>query len=134
MQYVVASVYRGSSSIEDAISDIKAEPGGFHEAGIDAADELRSLVKPWGLTKGIPYSSPPATVTTSLVTIMSVDIAGRDSIFGYSLATPNYICDGLTGENVKVFSFDSNEDVAPQVPVGPGPDKTGVCIKYDRLD
>jgi len=33
-----------------------------------------------------------------------------------------------------MFSFDSNEDVVPQVPVGPGLDKTGVCIKYDRLD
>ena len=33
-----------------------------------------------------------------------------------------------------MFSFDSNEDVVPQVPVGPGLDKTGVDIKFDRLD
>lgn len=137
-KYVVAAVYRGSSSIEDAISDIKAEPGGFHEAGINATNELRSYVKSQGLTKentilfitGHSYGA----ATTSLVTIMSADIAERDSIFGYSFATPNYIRHGLTGENMKMFSFDSNEDVVPQVPVGPGLDKTGVCIKYDRLD
>ena len=31
-------------------------------------------------------------------------------------------------------NFDSNEDIVPQVPVGPNLDKTGVDIKYDRLD
>ena len=137
-KYVVAAIYRGSSSIEDAISDIKAEPGGFHKAGINAANELRSYVKSQGLTKentilfitGHSYGA----ATASLVTIMSADIAERDSIFGYSFATPNYIRHGLTGNGMKMFSFDSNEDVVPQVPVGPGLDKTGVCLKYDRLD
>ena len=137
-KYVVAAVYRGSSSIEDAISDLKAEPGGFHKAGINATNELRSYVRSQGLTKentilfitGHSYGA----ATASLVTIMSADIAERDSIFGYSFATPNYIRHGLTGEGMKMFSFDSNEDVVPQVPVGPGLDKTGVCLKYDRLD
>ena len=137
-KYVVAAVYRGSSSIEDAISDLKAEPGGFHEAGINAANALRGYVKSQGLSRedtilfitGHSYGA----ATASLVTIMSADIAERDSIFGYSFATPNYIRHGLTGEGMKMFSFDSNEDVVPQVPVGPGLDKTGVCIKYDRLD
>lgn len=137
-KYIVAAVYRGSSSIEDAISDIKAEPRGFHEAGINASNELRSYVRSQGLTKentilfitGHSYGA----ATSSLVTIMSTDIAERDSIFGYSFATPNYIRHGLTGEGIKMFSFDSNEDVVPQVPVGPGLDKTGVCLKYDRLD
>ena len=137
-KYVVAAVYRGSSSLVDAISDIKAEPGGFHEAGINATNELRSYCRSQGLTKentilfitGHSYGA----ATTSLVTIMSTDLAERDSIFGYSFATPNYIRHGLTGDGMKMFSFDSNEDVVPQVPVGPGLDKTGVCIKYDRLD
>lgn len=135
---VVAAVYRGSSSIEDAISDLKAEPGGFLKAGINAANELRAYVNAQGLKKedtilfitGHSYGA----ATASLVTIMSADIAERDSIFGYSFATPNYIRNGLTAEGMKLFSFDSNEDVVPQVPVGPGLDKTGVCIKYDRLD
>lgn len=135
---VVAAVYRGSSSIEDAISDIKAEPAGFVQAGINATNELRSYVKSQGLTKentilfitGHSYGA----ATTSLVTIMSTDLAERDSIFGYSFATPNYKRNGLTGDGMKMFSFDSNEDIVPQVPVGPGLDKTGVCLKYDRLD
>ena len=137
-KYVVAAVYRGSSSIVDAISDIKAEPGGFVEAGVNATNELRNYIESQGLTKentilfitGHSYGA----ATTSLVTIMSADLAERDSIFGYSFATPNYQRNGLTGESMKMFSFDSNEDIVPQVPVGRGLDKTGVCLKYDRLD
>jgi len=137
-KYVVAAVYRGSSSIEDVISDLEAEAFGFHRAGINATDELRSYVESQGLTKentilfitGHSYGA----ATTSLVTIMSADIAERDSIFGYSFATPNYNRHGLTGEDMKMFSFDSTEDLVPQVPVGPGLDKTGVCVKYDRQD
>ncbi len=60
--------------------------------------------------------------------------AERDSIFCYSYATPNYIRNGLTGEGMKLFSFNSNEDLVPQVPVGPNLDKTGGIIWYDRLD
>ena len=35
---------------------------------------------------------------------------------------------------MKMFSFNSNEDIVPQVPVGPNLDKTGGVIWYDRLD
>ena len=134
---VVAAVFRGSSSIEDAISDFKAEPGGFQDAGINATTELKAYLKAQGLSKedtilfitGHSYGA----ATASLVTIMSAELAERDSIFGYSFATPNYIRHGLTGDGMKMFSFDSNEDVVPQVPVGPNLDKTGVCLKYDRL-
>lgn len=65
---------------------------------------------------------------------MCTDLAERDSIFCYSYATPNYIRNGLTGEGMKMFSFNSNEDVVPQVPVGPNLDKTGGVIWYDRLN
>ncbi len=135
---VVAAVYRGSSSYEDFISDAKAEPGGFHDAGINATNELRAYCKSQGLTKentilfitGHSYGASSA----SLVGIMSTDLAERDSIFCYSYATPNYIRNGLTGDGMKMFSFNSNEDIVPQVPVGPNLDKTGGVINYDRLD
>lgn len=130
--------YRGSSSFEDFISDAKAEPGGFHDAGINATNELRAYCKSENLTKentilfitGHSYGA----ACTSLVGINSTDLAERDSIFCYPFATPNYIRNGLTGDGMKMFSFDSNEDVVPQVPVGPGLDKTGGLIKFDRLD
>lgn len=135
---VVAAVYRGSSSIVDFISDAKAEPGGFHEAGINATNELRAYCKLQKLSKedtilfitGHSYGAACA----SLVGINAADLAERDSIFCYSFATPNYIRHGLTGEGMKMFSFNSNEDVVPQVPVGPNLDKTGGVIYYDRLD
>ena len=137
-KYIVAAVYRGSSSFVDFISDVKAEPGGFHEAGINATNELRAYCKSQKLTKentilfitGHSYGAS----TASLVGIMSTDLAERDSIFCYSYATPNYIRNGLTGEGMKMFSFNSNEDIVPQVPIGPNLDKTGGVIYYDRLD
>ena len=135
---VVAAVYRGSSSFVDFISDAKAEPGGFHDAGINATNELRAYCKSQNLTKentilfitGHSYGAACA----SLVGISSRDLAEPECIFCYPFATPNYIRNGLTGEDMKLFSFDSNEDVVPQVPVGPNLDKTGVDIKFDRLD
>ena len=137
-KYVVAAVYRGSSSFADFISDLKAEPGGFHEAGINASNELRAYCKAQNLTKentilfitGHSYGASCA----SLVGISSTDLAENNSIFCYSYATPNYIRNGLTGEGMKMFSFNSNEDVVPQVPVGPNLDKTGKVIWYDRMD
>ena len=137
-KYVVAAIYRGSSSFVDFISDAKAELGGFHQAGINATNELRAYCSSQKLTKentilfiaGHSYGASSA----SLVGIMSTDLAERDSIFCYSYATPNYIRNGLTGEGMKMFSFNSNEDIVPQVPVGPGLDKTGGVIQYDRLD
>lgn len=135
---VVAAVYRGSSSFEDFISDAKAEPGGFEQAGINATNELRAYCEARNLTKentilfitGHSYGAS----CTSLVGISSTDLAERDCIFCYSYATPNYTRKGLTGEGMKMFSFNSNEDVVPQVPVGPALDKTGKVIWFDRQD
>ena len=137
-KYVVAAVLRGSSSNEDVISDIDAEPRGFLKAGINAVVELKAYLSSVGLTKentilfitGHSYGASSA----SLVGILSTDLAERDSIFCYSFATPNYSRNGLTGEGMKMFCFASNEDVVPQVPVGPGLDKTGAVCAYDRLD
>ena len=124
---VIAAVYRGSSSVVDFISDAKAEPGGFHDAGINATNELRAYCKSQNLTKentilfitGHSYGAACA----SLVGISSTDLAERECIFCYPFATPNYIRNGLTGEGMKLFSFDSNEDPAqPKT-------KINVCIQ-----
>ncbi len=137
-KYVVAAVYRGSSSIEDAISDAKSELDGFCDAGNAGVEKLKAYIASQGLTKenttlfitGHSYGAANA----SLVGILSRDLAEADSIFCYPFATPNYNRHGLTGDGMKMFSFDSNEDVVPQVPIGPNLDKTGVDIKLDRLD
>ena len=135
---LVACVCRGSSSFVDFISDGLAEPGGFEDAGVNATNALRAYCASQGLTKentilficGHSYGAS----TASLVGISSTDLAERDSIFCYSYATPNYIRHGMTGEGMKMFSFNSNEDVVPQVPVGPNLDKTGKVYTFDRLD
>ena len=138
-KYVVAAIYRGTSSYADIISDVKSQLlDGFYEAGAEAADKLREYIYSQNLTKenttlfitGHSYGAANA----SLVSIMSTDLAERDSIFCYSFASPNYYRDGLTGKGMKMFTFDSAEDIVPQVPVGPELDKTGIEIIYDRFD
>ena len=138
-KYVVAAIYRGTSSYADIISDVKSQLlDGFYEAGVEAADKLREYIHSQNLTKenttlfitGHSYGAANA----SLVGIMSTDLAERDSIFCYPIAAPNYYRDGLTGKGMKMFTFDSKEDIVPQVPVGPTLDKTGIEIIYDRLD
>ena len=138
-KYVVAAIYRGTSSYADVISDVKSQLlDGFYEAGVEAADKLREYVHSQDLTKenttlfitGHSYGAANA----SLVGILSTDLAERDSIFCYPIASPNYYRDGRTGKGMKMFTFDNTEDIVPQVPVGLGLDKTGVEIIYDRLD
>ena len=138
-KYVVAAVYRGTSSDADIISDVKSQlVDGFYDAGLAASYRLREYIYSQNLTKenttlfitGHSYGAANA----SLVSIMSTDLADRDSIFCYTLAAPNYYRDGLTGDGMKMFTFYSTEDIVPQVPTGPTLDKTGVEIIYDRLD
>ena len=138
-KYVVAAVYRGTSSDADIISDVKSQlVDGFYDAGLAGSYKLREYIYSQNLTKenttlfitGHSYGAANA----SLVSIMSTDLADRDSIFCYTLAAPNYYRDGLTGDGMKMFTFYSTEDIVPQVPTGPTLDKTGVEIIYDRLD
>ena len=138
-KYVVAAIYRGTSSYADVLSDLKSQlVDGFYEAGVEATNKLREYIHSQNLTKenttlfitGHSYGAANA----SLVGILSTDLADRDSVFCYPIAAPNYYRDGLTGKGMKMFTFDSTEDIVPQVPVGPTLDKTGVEIIYDRLD
>ena len=138
-KYVVAAIYRGTSSYADVLSDLKSQLyDGFYEAGVAASYKLREYVHSQNLTKenttlfitGHSYGAANA----SLVGILSTDLAERDSIFCYPFAAPNYYRDGLTGAGMKMFTFVSTEDIVPQVPVGPTLDKTGVELIFDRLD
>ena len=138
-KYVVAAIYRGTSSYADVLSDIKSQiEDGFYEAGMEASGKLREYIHLQNLTKenttlfitGHSYGAANA----SLVGIMSKDLAEPDSIFCYPIAAPNYYRDGLTGNDMKMFTFIDTEDIVPQVPVGPTLDKTGVALIYDRLD
>lgn len=137
-KYVVAAVYRGTSSMADIISDVKSVFDGFQEAGMAGVSMLSEYIDSQKLTKknttlfitGHSYGAANA----SLVGVLSAGLAERDSIFCYPFATPNYDSDGRTGKGMKMFSFDSAEDIVPQIPVGPTLGKSGVDIIYDRLD
>lgn len=138
-KYVVAAIYRGTSSLADFVSDIKSQlDDGFYEAGISSVSMLSAYIDSQKLTKenttlfitGHSYGAANA----SLVAIHSTGLAERDSIFCYAFAAPNYNRDGRTAKGMKMFTFDSVDDIVPQVPVGPTLDKAGVEIIYDRSD
>ena len=136
-KYVVAAVFRGTSSLADVVSDVKSTVDGFYEAGIESVSMLSAYIDSQNLTRknttlfitGHSYGAANA----SLVGVLSTGLAERNSIFCYPFATPNYYSDGRTGKGMKMFSFDSIEDIVTQIPVGPHLDKTGVQIVFDRL-
>ena len=138
-KYVVAAIFRGTSSLEDAVSDLKSQlVDGFYEAGTVCVNMLSEYIESQKLTKenttlfitGHSYGAANASLTG----LLSTELAERDSIFCYPFATPNYYRDGRTGLGMKMFSFDSSEDIVPQLPVGDDLDKAGVEIIYDRVD
>ncbi len=137
-KYPVAAIFRGTTSFYDYISDIESERNGFHKAGENAVRELARYLELHGLTKdnttlfltGHSYGAAIA----SLVAIMSEDLAERDSVFCYTFASPNYFRNGLSGDGMKMFTFVSDEDLVPGVPIGHNQDKTGHMIRLSRTD
>ena len=157
---VVAVVFRGSSSIQDFITDAKSQldkllpgighssvgdetVGGFYQVGVNATNELKKYLDKNNLKKEdttlFITGHSLGAATASLVGLMSAynDLAEKNSIFCYPFATPNSLkADNsgniMTGKDMKMFSFDNEEDIVPDVPVGLSYYKTGKDITFDR--
>ncbi len=149
-KYVVAAVFRGSSSLQDFITDIKSQLdkyikgddeekniGGFDTVGKNAHAALAAYLKKHGLTKEnttlFITGHSLGAACSSLVGLRSAGtLAEKNSVFCYSFATPNYFKDGMTGYDMKMFSFDNEEDIVPDVPLGLSYYKTLRRINFDR--
>ncbi len=157
---VVAAVFRGSSSFKDFITDAlsqidrfihpdSADPeetiGGFYRVGVNATDELEAYLDKNGFSKDDTVvfitGHSLGAATASLVGLRTASyLVNPDSVFCYPFATPNYF-KGLdpaldsvrmTGKDMKMFSFDNEEDIVPDVPLGLSYYKTLNRINFDR--
>ncbi len=157
---VVVAVFRGSSSFQDFITDALSQVdkyihpknagadetiGGFYRVGVNAADELRTYLKKNGFSKDNTVvfitGHSLGAATASLVGLRTAaTMVDPDSVFCYPFATPNYF-KGLepkltsirmTGKGMKMFSFDNEEDIVPDVPLGLSYYKTLKRVNFDR--
>lgn len=157
---VVAAVFRGSSSFQDFITDALSQIdrfinlgsdspdktiGGFYRVGVNATAELEAYLNANGFTKDNTVvfitGHSLGAATASLVGLRTAaTLVNPDSVFCYPFATPNYFkgleptleSDRMTGKDMKMFSFDNEEDIVPDVPLGLSYYKTLNRVNFDR--
>ena len=157
---VVVAVFRGSSSFQDFITDALSQIdkyvhpdkapseetiGGFYRVGVNATAELEAYLKANGYTKDNTVvfitGHSLGAATASLVGLRTAaTLVNPDSVFCYPFATPNYFkglepsltSARMTGKNMKMFSFDNEEDIVPDVPLGLSYYKTLNRVNFDR--
>ena len=157
---VVVAVFRGSSSFQDFITDALSQIdkyihpdiasdektiGGFYRVGVNATAELKAYLDANGYTKDNTVvfitGHSLGAATASLVGLRTAaTLVNPDSVFCYPFATPNYFkglkptleSARMTGKNMKMFSFDNEEDIVPDVPLGLSYYKTLNRVNFDR--
>lgn len=119
--------------------------GGFYRVGVNATAELENYLNRNGFKKDntIVFITGHSlgAATASLVGLRTAaTLVNPNSVFCYPFATPNYF-KGLTsstesvrmtGKNMKMFSFDNEEDIVPDVPLGLSYYKTLNRVNFDR--
>lgn len=157
---VVVAVFRGSSSFQDFLTDALSQVdkyihpsgstdtetiGGFYRVGVNATRELRQYMEKYGFKKSNTVvfitGHSLGAATASLVGLRTASsLIDPDSVFCYPFATPNYFkglepkltSARMTGKGMKMFSFDNEEDIVPDVPLGLSYYKTLNRVNFDR--
>lgn len=138
IRHVVFAAFKGTTTIEDAITDVKSVEDGFFEAGKNCADALLTYVD------GIEGATSDNTVlficghslgaaTANVVGRLTADIADDSRRFVYTFASPNYECEGdekLDYQFPNFRTFTNAHDIVPMVP--PNFPKIGIEHVYDR--
>ena len=136
--HIVCATFKGTTTIEDAITDVKAVNDGFFEAGKNCAGSLADYVH------GIEGATDANTVlfitghslgaaTANVVGRLTKDLAEDHMRFVYTYASPNYECgeDAKSGYQFPNFrTFTNVDDAVPTVP--PTFPKLGIEYTYDR--
>ena len=135
--HVVYAMFKGTTTIEDAITDMKSVEDGFLEAGQNCAESLAAYVD------GIEGATSENTIlficghslgaaTANVVGRLTSDIAGDSRRFVYTFASPNYECAGedqLDYQFPNFRTFTNAADIVPMVP--PNFHKIGLEYTYD---
>ena len=120
--HVVCAVFKGTTTLDDAITDIESVKDGFLKAGQNCTNSLTSYLSSIGATKEntilfITGHSLGAS-TANVVGRLSTDLAYDSAKFVYSIASPNYELGSDKGKDAPNFrTFTNTDDLVPYVPV-----------------
>ena len=135
--HLVCAAFKGTTTIEDAITDIKSVKDGFLEAGQNCADALRTYVQSIeGATNANTIlfitGHSLGAATANVVGRLTKDVADDNMRFVYTYASPNYACEG-DDEGDFLFAnfrtFTNKADIVPMLP--PNFPKIGLEYSYD---
>ena len=136
--HIVCATFKGTTTVNDAITDVKSVGDGFFEAGKNCAEALEAYVQ------GIEGATDTNTIlfitghslgaaVANVVGRLTGNIAEDNMRFVYTYASPNYEC-GKDAESGYVFpnfrTFTNVADAVPTVP--PAFPKIGIEYTYDR--
>lgn len=122
--HVICAVFKGTTTLPDAITDIKSVVDGFYEGGRNCADSLKAYIESFeGAEKDNTIlfitGHSLGAATANVVGRLSRDLANDESNFVYSFASPNYETAGEwnDGKSYPNFHYYTNkDDVVPVVP------------------
>lgn len=136
--HVICAVFRGTTSLEDILTDIKSVKDGFFDAGKNCADALETYVQ------GIEGATKENTIlfltghslggaSANIVGRLTRKLAKESARFVYTYASPNYECDGEDGLDRPFSNFHTFSNAADVVPTQPpGFSRIGIEHSYDR--
>ena len=122
--HVFCAVFRGTSTLQDILTDIKAGIDGFYEGGKNSADSLREYINRFdGAVKENTIlfitGHSLGAATANIVGRLSRDFADARSTFVYTYASPNYETDGEWNDGKEYPNFHcyiNKDDVVPTLP------------------
>lgn len=122
--HAICAVFKGTTTLPDAITDIKSVIDGFYEGGKNCADSLGKYISSFeGASKDNTIlfitGHSLGAATANVVGRLSREFANDNANFVYSFASPNYETEGEwnDGKTYPNFHYYTNiDDVVPTVP------------------
>ena len=123
---IVCALFKGTTTLPDAITDINSLKDGFYYAGWNCTEALKEyLAGISGSTKdntilfitGHSLGASTANMVGELC--LDEDLLSEDQVFVYAFASPNYRTDGKENDGQKHLNFrtfTNENDVVPTVP------------------
>ena len=122
--HVICAVFKGTTTLQDCITDAKSVVDGFYDGGRNCADSLRNYI---GSFEGASKDNTVLFITGHSLGAATANVVGRlsrefakeESTFVYAFASPNYETEGEwnDGKSYPNFHYFTNiDDVVPTVP------------------
>lgn len=145
--HVFCAVFKGTTTLEDSITDVKAVLDGFYAGGRNCADSLKEYIDSF---EGAEKENTILFITGHSLGAATANVVGRlsrtfardEACFVYTFASPNYETDGEwnDGKSYPNFHYYTNaDDIVPLVPLRLPPryfSKIGkeTLFRYDAME